>query len=453
MKEKEPTSLKAISQATRPYPSTPRTSSQPSRSGPKFFPPDVLPEEDLECAMDLIPYIPDPPSPPSPPSPHSPPDTPTPSGTTDRVHPLNPDLLVFREFSVKTSNPCNDEPMSNGLANSIHAPSNPAVDHTMNDSTSPTTDHIPTPEEQSILAHLALADMNRSVLSQNSTNHAISLPQFTQAPTGGFPKVYMSHSAQIFDHLENKVLLAWFQVEHPKVPQQRPPPTIRVSPPQPQGGKGAKNLPNGFLVHSVSNETKDFILRQRIWSTTDITFEALPFNCTNPPDLLFGLSGFTTLDAATVLQAIQETWAQDETYNHIESFFSKCGLPDDEMIYKATRDFIASCRAKTLDFKLPGGLSVPRFNIFATSPTNDVKTWTDLRLYLSSLTYPTNLDGCGVATALFACQICHSLVHPRGLCPFPLTPNWNGPKVGNRTSTNGSRQLGRGRGGRQGRST
>ncbi|KAG2087610.1 uncharacterized protein F5147DRAFT_781255 [Suillus discolor] len=148
----------------------------------------------------------------------------------------------------------------------------------------------------------------------------------------------------------------------------------------------------------------------------------------NPPDLLFGLSGFTTLDAATVLQAIQETWAQDKTYNRIESFFSKCGLPDDEMIYKATRDFIVSCRAETLNFKLPGGLSVPCFNIFATSPTNDAKTWTDLRLYLSSLIYPTNLDGCGVATALFACQICHSLTHPRGLCPFPLTPNWNGPK-------------------------
>ncbi|KAG2087611.1 uncharacterized protein F5147DRAFT_781256 [Suillus discolor] len=294
MKEKEPTSLKAISQATCPYPSTPCTSSQPSRSRPKFFPPDVLPEEDLERAMDLIPYIPDPPSPPSPRA-HAPP-------------------LIHRppQFSVKISNPCNNEPMSNGLANSIHAPSNPAVDHTMNDSTSPTTDHILTPEEQSILAHLALADMNRSVLSQNSMNHAISLPQFTQAPTGGFLKVYMSHSMQVFDHLENKVLLAWFQVEHPKFMVRvfdhsgkdvveraaiiaeriranittiaeslnKDPHTIRVSPPQPQGGKGAKNLPNGFLVHNVSNETKDFILRQRIWSTMDITFEALPVTST-----------------------------------------------------------------------------------------------------------------------------------------------------------------------------
>ncbi|KAG2749055.1 hypothetical protein P692DRAFT_20648258, partial [Suillus brevipes Sb2] len=345
---------------------------------------------------------------------------------------------------------------------------------------SPASDHVPTPEEQSILAHLALADMNRSVLSQNSTNHTTSLPQFTPAPTGGFPTVYMSHSAQVFDHLDNKVLLAWFQVAHPKFlirvfdhsgkdvaeraaiiaeriranittiaeSLHNDTPSIRVSPPQPQGGKGAKHLPIGFLVHSVSNETKDLILKQRIWSTTDITFEALPFNCANPPDLLFGLSGFTTLDAVTILQAVKETWLQDEIYGRIESLFSKCGLPDDELIYKATRDFIASCHIETLDFKIPGGLSVPRFNVFATSPTNDAKTWTELRIYLSSLTYPTNLDGCGVATALFACQICHSLAHPRGLCPFPLIPNWNGPKVGNRNSTNGLRQPGRARGGR-----
>ncbi|KAG2053129.1 hypothetical protein BDR06DRAFT_1009007 [Suillus hirtellus] len=460
MKEKEPTSLKAISQATCPYPSTPRTSSQPSRSGPKFFPPDVLPEDELERAMDSIPYIPDPLSPPSPLSPCSPPDTPTPSGTTDCIHPLNPELLVFREFSVKTSNLCNNEPMSNGLANSIHTPNNPVIDHTMYDHTSPANDHIPTPEEQSILVHLVLVDMNRSVLSQNSTNHAVSLPQFTQAPTGGFLKVYMSHS-MVFNHSGKDVVeRAAIIVERIRAnvttiaeSLSKDTPSICVSPPQPQGGKGAKNLPNGFLVHSVSNEAKDFILKQCIWSTMDITFEALPFNCMNPPDLLFGLSGFTMLDAAIILQATQETWSQDGTYSHIESLFSKCGLPDDEMIYKATRDFIASCQAKTLDFRLPGGLSVPRFNIFAMSPTNDVKTWTELRLYLSSLTYPTNLDGCGVATVLFACQICHSLMHPCGLCPFPLTPNWNGPKVGNRNSTSGSRQPGRGRGGRQGRST
>ncbi|KAG2339082.1 hypothetical protein BDR05DRAFT_951388 [Suillus weaverae] len=127
MKEKEPTSLKAISQATCPYPTTPRPSSQSSRSRPKYFPPNVLQEEDLERTMDLIPYIPDPPSPHSPPSKHSPPDTLTPTSHTNRVHPLNPDPPIYQEFSVKSSpDPNNSETPTNGLTSSIHAPGNPS---------------------------------------------------------------------------------------------------------------------------------------------------------------------------------------------------------------------------------------------------------------------------------------------------------------------------------------
>ncbi|KAG1837269.1 hypothetical protein DFJ58DRAFT_863121 [Suillus subalutaceus] len=406
MKEKEPTSLKAISQASRPYPTTPCPLSQSSRSGPKYFPPDVL-QEELDRAMDLIPYIPDPPSPPSPPSPRSPPDTPTPTGQTERVHPLQPDLLVYREFSV----------------NSIHTPGNTAVDQMITDTTNPTASHAPTYEEQAILEHLVLANMNRSVLSQHGTINSTTLPQFTPAPTGGFPTVHMSHSAQIFDHLENRVLLAWFQVVHPKlmvrvfdhsgkeVAEQaaiiaervranittiaesihHDTPPIRVSPPQPQGGKGAKNFPIGFLVHK----------------------------------LLFGLTGFTTLDEATILQAVTDTWNQDETRYHIGKLFSSCRLLDDE--FKATQDLISSCRVELLDFKITGGLSVPRFNILATSPTNDAKTWTNLRSYLSTLSYPTSLDGCGTTTALFACQICHSLAHPRALVLRSPTILYNPP--------------------------
>ncbi|KAG1747299.1 hypothetical protein EDB19DRAFT_1905469 [Suillus lakei] len=210
MKDKEPTSLKAISQATRPYPTTPCLPSQSSKSGPKYFPPDVLLEEDLECTMDLIPYMPDPPFPPSPP------DTPTPAGHVNHVHPLKPDLLVYQEFSMKPHNPSNSGTPTTSLASSIHTPSNPTVDHTMNDPLSPSVNHAPTPEEQAILAHLVLSDMNRSVLSQNGTTHSTTLPQFTPAPNGGFPTVHMSHLAQIFNHLDNRVLLTWFQVEHLK---------------------------------------------------------------------------------------------------------------------------------------------------------------------------------------------------------------------------------------------
>jgi len=192
-------------------------------------------------------------------------------------------------------------------------------------------------------------------------------------------------------------------------------------------------------------------VNQRIWSSADITFEALPFHCPHPPELLFCLSGFTTSDANIVRKAVVDTWSLDENRHHIDDMFSMCGFEDDELVYKATRDLINSVRIETLDFKVTGGLSVPRFNVFATSPTNDAKTWTELRGFLHILEYPTNLDGCGIAAALYACQLCHSLAHPRGLCPFPQTPQWNGPKMSARGTGNMSRPTGRSRGGRPGR--
>ncbi|KAG2756085.1 hypothetical protein P692DRAFT_20934485 [Suillus brevipes Sb2] len=480
MKDKEPTSLKVIAQSTRPYPSTPRAPPQTPRAGPRYFPQNVLTEdENMDQSSSFTP---------DPASPTSPPNTPTPT-PREIVGPTPPtNLLTMQEFKVTTSKP---PPASNDtlstqsdLSNSIHAPGNPMVDQPMEASSTPPAARTHTAEEDAILAHLALAEANRSVLSQNGVNYRATLPQFTPTPIGGFPKVHMAHSAQIFDHLDNKVLLSWFQVNHPKfmvrvfdqsgkdvaekpaiiaerlrasiaviadfVHQETPP--IRVSPPQPQGGRGANAFPVGFLVHQVPEETKNLILSQRIWSSTDITFEALPFGCSNPPELLFCLSGFTTSDTDIVRKAVVDVWSHDDNRNHIEDTLSMCGFPDDELVYKATRDFISSTRVELLDFKITGGLSAPRFNIFASSPTNDAKTWTDLRGFLNILEYPTGLEGCGIAAALSPCQLCHSLAHPRGLCPFPQVPLWNGPKLTTRTTGNSSRQSGRSRGGRPSRS-
>ncbi|KAG1723100.1 hypothetical protein EDB19DRAFT_1916276 [Suillus lakei] len=161
MKEKEPTSLKAISQAIG-HTSIPHHSSSAI---------SITQEDNLERAMDLIPYMPDPPSPPPPPSPHSAPDTPTPTCHVNCIHPLKPDLLIYQEFSVKSHNPSNSKTPTNSLTSSIHAPSNPMVDQTMNNPLSPTVNHAPTSKEQDILA---LTDINISMLSQNGMNHSTS---------------------------------------------------------------------------------------------------------------------------------------------------------------------------------------------------------------------------------------------------------------------------------------
>ncbi|KAG0694784.1 hypothetical protein DFH29DRAFT_958594, partial [Suillus ampliporus] len=211
MKDKDLMHIKTCSQTTRPYPSTPCLASQTTRVGPKYFPPNVLQDDDT---MDLITAsTPDPHSPePS----QSPPDTPTPTPCELPAPSPPDDLIVMQEFRITASleNPDKDATQS-GLAESIHAPYD-SQDQTMTILSSPTSMHTPTPEEEAILAHLALAGKNRAILSHDGPNHRTVLPQFTPIPSRGFPKVHMSHSAQIFDHLDNRVLLAWFQVEHPK---------------------------------------------------------------------------------------------------------------------------------------------------------------------------------------------------------------------------------------------
>ncbi|KAG2740667.1 hypothetical protein P692DRAFT_20881369 [Suillus brevipes Sb2] len=458
MKDKELTLIKSHSQTSRPYPPSSRPPSLSIRTGPQYFPPDILQQDDEMAPPPPNQYD----TTPSPRSSVSTPDTPTPASRV--IQGRSPIADATQTESVnETSTQRESTPApKSDLADSIHAPQNTPDDQEMNAPHTPDTlNHAHTPEEEAILAHLALAETNRSIVRQDGPNHRNTLPQFTPTPIGGFPKTHMSHSAQIFDHVDNRVLLAWFQVNHPKfmvrifdhtgrevfensailaerirsniaivanfVHQGAPP--VRVSPPQPQGGRESKDFPTGFLIHNISEETRNTIISQRIWSAADITFEALPFGCSQPPTLLFCLSGFTTSNADVVRQTVAEVWAYHENHARINDIFSESEIKDEEQVYKATRDLIRSIHVEILDFKITGGLSVPRFNIFAVSPSNNAKTWTDLRGFLHLLDYPTGLDGCGVAIALSPCTICHSLAHPRGLCPFPNTHLWNGPRA------------------------
>lgn len=399
--------------------------------------------------------------------------TPTPPARVGQVHTPPSDLLLSPEG--QGSPLLGDLRRNNsGLAGSMHAPSDEEEDHPMS---APAAQHTPNAEEQAILAHLALAEKNRSVVQHDGPQHSTVLPQFTPTPLGGFPLIHMSHSAQIFDHLDNKVLLAWFQVEHPKfvvrvfdctgrdvsekaailaeriraniavvanfIHQGAQP--VRVSPPQPQGRKDAKELPLSFLIHNISLEARDLIVSQRIWSTSDITFEARPFSCYRPPDLLFCITGFTTSDTDIITKTVADIWAYEDNRAQINDILSMSEIPE-EKVHVATWDLIRSIHVERLDFKIAGGLPVPRFNIFAHSPTCDAKAWTELRSFLRILEYPTGLDGCGAAVALTPCPICHSIAHPRGLCPFPSVPQWNGPKTSNKSLPQPSRYVGNGKG-------
>ncbi|KAG1729155.1 hypothetical protein EDB19DRAFT_1913526 [Suillus lakei] len=103
-------SLKAISQMTRPYPSTPCPSSQTPHTGPRYFLPDVLPDDDsMEQPFTSCPTLP-------PPQPHP------------QTH-LPPFTMKLETTATKAKD--------SDLSNSIHTPGNSMVDHTMEAPPSP----------------------------------------------------------------------------------------------------------------------------------------------------------------------------------------------------------------------------------------------------------------------------------------------------------------------------
>ncbi|KAG1775066.1 hypothetical protein EV702DRAFT_1199663 [Suillus placidus] len=228
-----------------------------------------------------------PPPPLTPPSPASPTSPPTPTPATRSAcaqPPINP--LVMPDLQLTPSHDAHPLEGSD-LALSIHAPTSHEEDHHM--STTATTE----PKQ------------NCSVVQHDKPNNITILPQFTPMPftRSSLPgsKTPQTH-IQVFDHTGKEVhesatiltecIRANISIISNFVQQEAPP--VHVSPPQPQGGKDAKEFPTCFLVHGILVETKDLLLSQRIWSVSDITIETYPFSCQCPPDLLFCISGFTT---------------------------------------------------------------------------------------------------------------------------------------------------------------
>jgi hypothetical protein len=362
-----------------------------------------------------------------------------------------------------------------------------AEDETMSDlpviALSPTATRTKPPttpqasEEDLLRAHLAVAETNRSIIKSNGINSLTVIPQFTPVPMGGFPHIHLAHAAQLFDYQAAKVITAWLKVPYPKIlvrvfdhdgknPSVKGPviverlriavseiahfvhqenQDVKVSPPCPEALTEDTNLPLSFLIYNISEETQTLLLNQRVWSSTEITFAAHQFKVKTPPLLLFCLQGFSTTDTATIRAAVYEVWTEDVTRWDICDILSEGDIPEDK-VHAASWDFIKTLWIERLDFKVSGGILLPRYNVFAVSPTNIPAVWTKLRAYLHSLTYPSELEGTGTAVNFMPCPLCHSIAHPRGLCPFPNIPLWNGPKHNVATRPNNANQRGRGKG-------
>ncbi|KAG2335828.1 hypothetical protein BDR05DRAFT_1018764 [Suillus weaverae] len=458
---KDLSSVKTANINARPSPmGTRQPLPRNQRSGSQFFPPDILLDEGDVIAQEVSPT----------------PTTPSPSPKTRTALPLAPLTTSETDGMMTTIQTVSHTASTDAKATPMRrTPSPPTFidDEEMLNLFPSCTTPTPTPaapkptsanssppsEEEMLRAHLAVAETNRSIIKTTGANSMSTSPQFTPAPPGGFPHIHLAHAAQLFDFQAAKVITTWLKVPHPKVlirvfdhdskdpavkgpilaerlhkaisiiaqTDQQEDHEIKVSPPCPEATREKMDCPLSFLAYNISEETKTLILNQRIWSSTEITFAAHPFQVNSPPLLLFCLHGFSTTDTNTVRTAVHNIWTEDVTSWDITDILSESEIPE-EQAHLAARDFIQSLWVEHLDFKVSGGILLPRYNIFAISPTNNPAVWTKLRAYLLSLKYPSELEGSGSSVSFIPCPLCHSIAHPHGLCPFPNIPLWNGPK-------------------------
>ncbi|KAI9434620.1 hypothetical protein H4582DRAFT_2080635 [Lactarius indigo] len=196
-------------------------------------------------------------------------------------------------------------------------------------------------------------------------------------------------------------------------------------------GRGHRH-PITFLIHDIPKKDAEFLLERRVWSSKDITFEVAPVNVRRP-DFLFTIAGFTTSNPSHVGDNLIETWNDPISRATLQILANKTTEKEEQQNrLNQMLEFLDSVTVVHLDVRSGGGKEDPHFNIYANGEAiDDVETWLELREYLRSRVYKSTLYGQGrVKKEDFVCSLCHGRDHPRGLCPFPQIPGWNG---GNRT--------------------
>ena len=204
-----------------------------------------------------------------------------------------------------------------------------------------------------------------------------------------------------------------------------------IAAPKPSTDTVSKSkTPTSFLIYNITQEQATFLLERKVWSSRAITFQVAPFEFTCP-SFLFAIKELSTLQPKDVYPIVKTILESEATRVFVETLIND--TPDDEK-EKTVHDIcllLSSMSLERLDIKEVGNNLCPRFNVYAdfNNFTKD-KIWECLRTFLREAIYISPMEALPAATVKipFICMCCHSVDHPRGLCPFPSLPGWNGPK-------------------------
>ena len=188
-----------------------------------------------------------------------------------------------------------------------------------------------------------------------------------------------------------------------------------------------KKHPITFLIHNLTPNGVNLLLERKVWSSNAISFQVSPMN-TEKPNFLFTLMGLLTQEPAHVEELVAEAWKDPVTNAFVANLIKQAPAQEQYQLSLDIDNFFNSTTVTSLEIKTKGGRGDPHYNIYADGKTlkND-EIWTEIRNFLKGRTYASPLCGKGMAKKNFYyCTLCHGRDHPRGLCPFPKTPGWNG---------------------------
>jgi hypothetical protein len=204
---------------------------------------------------------------------------------------------------------------------------------------------------------------------------------------------------------------------------------VAVSPPNPEDKDvNTKRVPTTFLIFNLSPTQYETLLQQYTWSSLDITFRVVPLQPSRP-SFLFTLTKLFTMATRDIFDLVQSVWQDPETLTFLQSIILEAPPGDRDNEGLRLNDFISSLSVTRLDLKEKKNKPAPNFNVYAKGVhIRNHLTWIRIRAFLANRSYVSHMQGRAVIVIKpFSCGLCHGSDHPRGLCPYPELPGWNGP--------------------------
>ncbi|KDQ52875.1 hypothetical protein JAAARDRAFT_197939 [Jaapia argillacea MUCL 33604] len=183
----------------------------------------------------------------------------------------------------------------------------------------------------------------------------------------------------------------------------------------------ASRFSNSFMAHGLTPAMVQFLLSKVILSLPVITFKVLPLLNMSNPYLLFPITEIDTT-AEVIKKIICDTWSQPLVTQFI---LDGLQITDPMACLETMEGILMSIEVERVKNRMREGFDRLRYNVFAR--LGDTPVWADIRDHLWDIPYVNLLHRTAHSTPFKLCSLCHCMTHPRGLCPFPSLPGWNGP--------------------------